>query len=158
VETLWAAAAERQVARREYRQELGEVIGRGDLGTPWPLSRVGRVAAASARLARGMERLERGALRSAPLLALVGTPGDDHRAHLRSGQVLERLWLAATALGLGLQPMSAAVEVPEVREELGRVFGMPERFRAQELVRIGRPRGPGGLRTPRRQVGDTDLP
>ena len=154
VETLWATAAERQMARREYRHELGEVVGRGDLGTPWPISRLGRLVTASARLARGMERLERSALRSARLLALVSTPGDDHRAHLRSGQVLERLWLTATALGLGLQPMSAAVEVAEVRGELGAVFGLPMRFRAQELVRIGRPRGPGGLRTPRRQAGD----
>jgi nitroreductase len=154
VEALHATASQRLFARPEYREELGEIIGQGDLGTPWPLSRLGRLAVTSGRAVRRIERLELAALHSAPMLALVSAPADDHRAHLRSGQVLERVWLAATALGLGLQPMSAAIEVPELRAELGPVFGIPEPFVAQELVRIGRPAGPRGFRTPRRPAGE----
>lgn len=152
VEELHARASEVLMARPEYRRELGDVIGSGDLGTPWPLSRLGRLAASSARIARGLEVLELAALRSSPLLALISARGDDHRDHLRSGQVLERVWLAATALGLGVQPASAAVEVPETRAELAPVFGLPPELVAQELVRIGWPAGPRGFRTPRRPV------
>ena len=154
VEALWSEASGQLLARREYRRELGEVIGQGDLGTPWPLSRLGRLATVSERVARGLERLERAAIRSTPLFALVSTPADDHRAHLRSGQALERVWLAATVLGLGLQPMSAVVEVPETRARIGEAFGAPEGLHAQELVRIGRPAGPVGFRTPRRPPGE----
>ena len=152
VEELHARAAGVLMQRPEYRRELGDVIGSGDLGTPWPLSRLGRLAASNARIARGLEELELAALRSSPLLALISARGDDHRSHLRSGQVLERVWLAATTLGLGLQPASAAVEVPETRAELAPVFGLPPGLVAQELVRIGWPAGPRGFRTPRRPV------
>ena len=142
------------IERASYGTDLlpGDVIGSGDLGTPWPLSRLGRLAAASARIAHRLEELELAALRSAPLLGLVAARGDDHRAHLRSGEVLERVWLAATALGLGVQPASAAIEVPETRAELVQVFGLPAGLVAQELVRIGWPAGPRGFRTPRRPV------
>lgn len=154
VEALHAQAAEILMARDEYRRELGDILGHGDLGTPWPISRLARLAAASVRLSRGIERLELAALRRAPVLAVIASPTDDHRAHIRSGQLLERVWLAATRLGLGLQPVSAAVEVPETRVQLVPVFGLAEGLHPQELVRIGRPAGPRGFRTPRRPVED----
>jgi nitroreductase len=152
VEELHARAAGILMECPEYRRELGDVIGSGDLGTPWPLSRLGRLAASSARIAHRLEELELAALRSSPVLALIAARDDDHRSHLRSGQVLERVWLAATRLGLGVQPASAALEVPETRAELVPVFDLPPGLVAQELVRIGWPAGPWGFRTPRHPV------
>jgi len=74
-------------------------------------------------------------------------------AQMESGQVLERIWLTATVQGLGLQPLSAPLELPVLRQELNRAFGARLPW-AQQLVRIGRPRHQGGHRTPRRQLDE----
>ncbi len=152
VEGLIEAASEAQTSRPAYRRELAGLMGERGLGVPRPLAGLGRLALGSATVTRWIERAELAAFRSAPLLALITAHRDDHRAHLRSGQVLERLWLAATGLGLGLQPASVVVEVPEVRSELARAFGLPPGTCAQELVRIGEPARAFGFTTPRRPV------
>jgi nitroreductase len=154
VETLHARACETLLGRPEYRRELGELIGQGNFGMPWPLSQVGRLAMSSDTIARWVERSELASIRSAPLLALVSSPADDRRAQVRSGQVLERVWLAATARGLGLQPASAALEIPETRAELAAAFGLPDGLYPQELVRIGEPGRHAGFLTPRRSAED----
>ena len=150
VERLYAAATEAQLARAEYRRELAEAIGQGNFGTPWPLSAFGRLAMTHLSLARRLEAADLAALQSAPVLALIAAPGDDHQDHVRSGQVLERVWLTATELGLGLQPASALIEVPETRAQLGALFGLPADLLPQELVRIGVPLGGREALTPRR--------
>jgi nitroreductase len=151
---LHGRACERLLGRPEYRRELGELIGQGNFGLPWPLTRVGQLAMSSDTIARWVERSEVAAIRSAPLLALLSTPADDRRTQVRSGQVLERLWLAATAAGLALQPASAALELPETRAELAAAFGLPDGLYPQELVRIGAPGRHGGFLTPRRPAED----
>ncbi|HUF36838.1 MAG TPA: nitroreductase family protein [Gemmatimonadales bacterium] len=143
---------------RQYRREMVELIGQGNFSLPWPLAQAGRAAFSSESLARRVERSELISVRSSPLLALISAPGDDHRAHLRSGQVLERIWLAATAHGLGLQPASAALAVPETRAGLARAFGLRDGLVPQELIRIGEPSRHRSHLTPRRPaevlVGD----
>ncbi|HEX6106423.1 MAG TPA: nitroreductase family protein [Gemmatimonadales bacterium] len=154
VAALHERACEVLLGRDDYRRELAELVGQGNFGMPWPLAKVGRLALSRESIAHWLERAELASIRSTPVLALISAPGDDHRAHLRSGQVLERLWLAATARGLGLQPASAAIELPETRVELAAVFGIGERLVPQELVRIGETRGPRGFLTPRRPAGE----
>jgi nitroreductase len=154
VTALHARACELLLGRPEYRRELGALIGQGNFGMPWPLPQVGRLAMSSDTIARWVERIELASIRSAPLLALVSSPADDRRAQLRSGQVLERVWLAATAHGLGLQPASAALEVPETSAELKAAFGLREGLHPQELVRIGVPGRHTGFLTPRRPAED----
>jgi hypothetical protein len=90
---------------------------------------------------------------SAPLLVLISSRDDDRPSQIRSGQLLERLWLAATARGLGLQPVSAALAVPRLRSRLSSLMGA--RFPwAQQLVRVGLARHPSGHRTPRRPLDE----
>jgi hypothetical protein len=139
-----------------YRQEMARWVGQGNLGTPWPAAKLGRLAMGSRGIARWLARLEGASVRSSPLLALIGSWEDDRPAQLRSGQVLERIWLAATARGLGLQPLSAALEVPELRASLPHRFDAPWPW-AQQLVRIGRPAAPAGWVTPRRPAEEVTM-
>jgi nitroreductase len=154
VEKLYRRACEVMLAREDYRRELAQVVGEGSFGTPWPLSLLAARAAASERVARRLEGLELTALRSAPLLGLVASRDDSRSSQLRSGQLLERIWLAATACGLGLQPLSVVLEVPETRADLAEAFVLPDGYYAQELMRVGTPRPSRKRHTPRRSVED----
>jgi hypothetical protein len=102
-------------------------------------------------MAHQLARLDAIAVGSAPMLGLISSRDDDRPSQIRSGQLLERLWLTATARGLGLQPLSAALEVPNLRLELTRVMDARCPW-AQQLVRIGHPRGGSAHRTPRRPL------
>ncbi len=154
VERLRRRACLALFAREDYRRELGRVVGNGAFGTPWPLSALGRVALTSERLARRLMRGELAALRSAPLLGLIALRDDSWTAQLRSGQLLERVWLTAAACGLGVQPPSVILEVPETRAELGEVFTVPEGYSPQEALRLGYPHAMSHRVTPRRSVDE----
>ena len=150
---LSTTAHEISLANPAFRRELAQWIGEGAFGTPWPLSQAGRLAVGQPTVARQLARLDAIALESSPLLALISSAQDDRVAQIKSGQVLERIWLTATARGLGLQPVSASLELPVLRNELTRVTGARLPW-AQQLVRIGHPRHKSGHRTPRRTLDE----
>jgi hypothetical protein len=136
-----------------FRQELAGWIGEGAFGTPWPFSRLGGLAVGNEAVARQLARLDAIALESSPLLALISSAHDHRPAQVMSGQLLERLWLTATSRELGLQPLSATLEVPELRARLTALTCAPLPW-AQQLVRIGHPRKRSGHRTPRRSIDE----
>jgi hypothetical protein len=153
IQGLHRIAHEIALADPAYRDELANWVEGGAFGTPWPISRLGRAAIASGRVARQLARFDAIAVGSAPLLMLISSRDDDRPSQIRSGQLLERLWLAATARGLGLQPLSAALAVPRLRSRLSSLMGA--RFPwAQQLVRVGLARHPSGHRTPRRPLDE----
>lgn len=153
VQGLHRLAHEVAFADPAYRGELADWVEGGAFGTPWPVSKLGRAAIASGRVARQLARFDAIAVGSAPVLILISSRDDDTPSQMRSGQLLERLWLAATARGLGLQPLSAAVGVPRLRARLSGVMGARLPW-AQQLVRIGNPRHRAGHRTPRRPLDE----
>ena len=75
-------------------------------------------------------------LRSAPVIGVVGSSGDSPIDQLRSGRVLERLWLTATAEGLAMQPIGYALAAPATRAALAALFPESGPY-AQQLVRVG---------------------
>jgi nitroreductase len=92
-------------------------------------------------------------IRSAPVIGVIGSVGDSPVDHVRSGRLLERLWLAATAEGLALQPISFALQAPSTREALAALF--PEAgAHAQHLIRLGYMTGRDDAGTSRRPVED----
>jgi hypothetical protein len=153
IEVIHRRAHETSLADPAFRHELAEWVGAGAFGTPWPVSRIGQAAIDSEVLARQLAKLDALAVGSAPLLALISSREDDRPSQIRSGQLLERVWLTATARELVLQPLSAALEVPKLRPEV--TLALDARLPwAQQLVRIGHPRGKGAHRTPRRSLDD----
>lgn len=148
---LHRLAHEITLADPDFRAELAEWVGQGAFGTPWPFAQLGRAALSRPRLAHLLARMDAAAVESTPMLALISSRDDHRSAQIRSGQLLERLWLTATALGLALQPLSATLEVPRLRTRLSRLAGAGRPW-AQQLVRLGHPRRAGGHRTPRRPL------
>ena len=55
-------------------------------------------------------------INSTPYLGFISTANNDSISSLKAGRVLERFWLAATALGISLHPMSQALEVRRQRQ------------------------------------------
>ena len=137
----------------EFRVELGYWVGQGVFGTPRLVSRLAQFILSRLNLGRAVGRRNAAMLMSAPLVGLISARTDDPLSHLRAGQALERLWLHATDMGIALQPMSQALEVPSLRAELTRVIG--ERgWIPQQVFRVGYPRHPAGVHTPRRLLDD----
>ncbi|MGE0462732.1 MAG: hypothetical protein AB7Q16_15315 [Vicinamibacterales bacterium] len=103
----------------EYRRELGEVIGSGALGAPWLIATLGRFAVSYLMPASSFSKADHKALMSSPAIGVICAPASTRQAQVRVGQVLERLYLAATYRGLSLQPVSQILEVDETGDELG---------------------------------------
>ena len=90
---------------------------------------------------------------SAPLLGLIRGAGDSHLIHIRTGQLFERIWLTATALGISINPMSQTMRRPELRSAVTEL--MPSvGWIPQHLFRVGYSSAPRKPHTPRRPVED----
>lgn len=83
-----------------------------------------------------------------PLLACLGTAGDDPLAWLIAGQALQRVLLVAAANGFYASFLNQPIEVPELRPKLGALWG--HKGHPQILLRIGR--GAPAPHTPRRPL------
>ena len=59
-----------------------------------------------------------------PLLVVIGTDGDARTDWLRAGMAMQRLWLTATAAGLGASPMTQALDHAATRALLTRIVGL----------------------------------
>jgi hypothetical protein len=142
-------ADEMEFADPEFRNELGRWVGKGAFGTPRLLSRLAGFLVARLNLGRVISSRNAAVLSSAPLVGLISARVDDRSSQVHTGQALERLWLHATGIGIALQPMSQALEIPSLRAELGRVI--PERgWIPEQLFRLGYAMCPERRHTPRR--------
>jgi nitroreductase len=72
---------------------------------------------------------------SAGAVALLSTNADQPADWIRSGQALQRVLLAATAMGLGTALHSQPLELPELREFIG--IRLSGRAHPQMLLRFG---------------------
>lgn len=71
-----------------------------------------------------------------PLLVVLGTDGDLPGDWLRAGMAMQRLWLTATAAGLGASPMTQALDHPAPRAMVARLIG-EQSGHPQILLRLG---------------------
>ena len=92
------------------------------------------------------------AVMSAPILAMISSQKDDREAHVMAGQVLERVWLKATALGISLQPMTKVLKVPDFKTEAANLFSSSDVY-PQLIFRLGYAE-PAQKRTTRRPLDD----
>lgn len=88
-----------------------------------------------------------------PLLAVVGTAGDWPADQVQAGQVLQRVLLTATDLGLAASMFSQPIEVPGIRAQLGRA--LTRQATPQMLLRFGY--ATSTPHSPRRPVSDVLL-
>ncbi|MRG96035.1 Rv1355c family protein [Polyangium spumosum] len=180
---------------RKHNEEMGaelrwteeEVLGTRDgldvltLDVPPPALAAVRLATTwkamefAAKMGGGgsLERSAQRALLSSSAAGLVVFPGTSSRSYFEGGRALERVWLAATSLGLALQPWSSMLYLfarlergggkglePKVRERLGelrerfsKVFPVPEGNAEVLLFRLSKA-DPPTARSLRRPVED----
>lgn len=149
-------ADEMEFADPAFRKELGYWVGQGVLGTPRLLSRLAGLLVSQVNQGRAIGERNAALLSSAPLIGLISARTDDRTSQVRTGQALERLWLHATRIGIALQPMSQALEIPSLRAELARVI--PESgWIPEQVFRIGYPIPPAEQHTPRRSTDQVCL-
>ena len=136
VEQLTLEADRLEFADPEFRAELGRWLREGAFGLPKVLSRLGSLAVSRLDLGDPVARQDQKIVDSAPLLGLISATSDSHLAHLRSGQLFERLWLAATAMGVSVHPMSQTMRHPDIRSAMAELI--PARgWVPQHLFRVG---------------------
>jgi nitroreductase len=136
----------------EYRHELGEIIGAGAFGTPWLLATLGRFAVSHLMPVSSFSKADHKALMSSPALGVICAPASTRQAQVRVGQVLERLYLAATLRALALQPVSQILQLDETREALSAL--LPDRAGVPiQPFRLGHA-PPPRLHTPRRSLDE----
>lgn len=122
MQSMVARANAMQFVDQEWREELAEWIGKGAFGTPWLFSKIGQLAMTYLDLSDATTAKDRQRIASAPVLAVLVAEEDSPRTHVRAGQVLERVWLAATQRGIQLQPMNQILQIPEIKKEVQRLL------------------------------------
>jgi nitroreductase len=105
-----------------YRKELAVNIGNGNFGGPRLLALAQRFAVANLGFSRTVARGSHKALRNSPVFGLISGETGHRPLQIKAGQLLERLFLAAAARGLSLQPVSQLLENEEVQAEFARLF------------------------------------
>jgi len=114
-----------QFADPAFRRELSACVGQGMLGTPWLISQLVRLIVRHVDIGRTQSQRDSALVLSSPVLGVLASARDDRAIQVQTGQVYERLSLAAAALGIQTQPMSQPVEIPELRDELTRLLSPP---------------------------------
>lgn len=152
VENLAAQADALQFANPDFRQELGEWIGRGVFGTPWLLSKMGQLAVTYLDMGASMGKKDIDRIESAPVLGLITSSGDDRTSQLKAGRVFQAICLAATLEGVSLQPISQLCEIAPIRGQLARLTPQPGLY-PQQPFRLGYA-DPEPKHTPRRALDE----
>ena len=152
-EQLTLEADHLEFADPEFREELGYWIRQGVFGMPKVLSRLGSLAVSRLDLGDPVAKQDQKIVESAALLGLISATSDTHLAHVRTGQLFERLWLTATAMAVSVHPMSQTMRHPQLRAAMAELI--PARgWLPQHLFRVGYSFREGELfhHTPRRSL------
>jgi hypothetical protein len=136
-----------------WRNELADWMhprSEGDgLTVPAAIAPMARFVVRRTDMGRFVGRHDSELATNAPLLAVLGTDGDERADWLRAGQALERLLLEASANGIQASYLNQPIQVARLRPELERRLGLPGN--AQLLIRLGYPDGESGA-PPRRDA------
>lgn len=129
-------ADEIQFADPAWRRELAYWMGQGVFGTSWLVSKASRLILPFLNLGKSQGERDAKLIQSAPLLGVITTSGNDRVRQITAGQVLERVWLKATVLGLSLHPMNQVLQLPELKRECAEVLSLADRV-PQLMFRLG---------------------
>jgi nitroreductase len=127
-----------QYSDANYKSELGHWLGQGVMGPTGVQAKMAQLAVVF--LDMGPQQTKKDALliNSTPYLGFISTANNDSISSLKAGRTLERFWLAATALGISLHPMSQALEVQQTKANLtGLLPAGSGMMQVQQAFRLG---------------------
>jgi nitroreductase len=153
IDALTLEADRVEFADPAFRRELSHWIGQGVFGDPPLIARLEKAAVSRIDLGEQVARHDHAIVESAALLGLICATGDSHLAHVRAGQLFERLWLTATGMGVSIHPMSQTMRRPELREAVSELLPSPG-WVPQHLFRVGFSSREDARHTPRRPMDD----
>jgi hypothetical protein len=107
-----------EFANPDFRKELAQWVGNSAFGSAWLLEKLAQLAGAYLHLGNYKVKSDADLLMGAPVLGILCSLENDRLTQVRVGQVFERIYLTATALGIRMQPMSQIVEIAETRAAL----------------------------------------
>ncbi len=152
---LVAEGDRRQWADPAWRRELAgwmRPASKGDgLTVPALLAPVIRTAVRHLDLGKRLAAKDRALALEAPVLALLGTPGDRPADWLRAGEALQRLLLTACRAGIQAGYLNQPLQVAALRPDLQARFKTPGAV--QMILRLGRPKQQRAA-SPRRPLVD----
>ena len=128
-----------QYSDANFKSELGHWLSQGSMGPSGIQAKIDQMEVVFLDNGPNQIRMDTELINSTPYLGFISTQNNDSRSLVLAGQTFERFWLAATALGISLNPMSQAMEVPETRKELNKLLlveaGSTEQV--QQTFRLG---------------------
>ena len=135
---LQAEADLLQMNNSDYRKELGHWIGIGALGDSWLKARIGQAVVTHLDIGDREGKKNSKLIQSAPVVGVLNTGSDDPSIRVKTGQVFQRIALAATAENVAVHPMSQILERREMRKELASLIDCHDKL-PQHLFRLGYP-------------------
>jgi len=147
-------------ADADYKAELGHWLGQGGLGPTGLQAKAAQLALVFLDMGPDETAKDAELINSTPYIGFVCTERRGENANpsyatrisaVIAGRAFERFWLAATALGLSLQPMSQPLEVEETKEKLSWLLPSGNMSEVQQTFRLGYAASEG-RHTPRRPL------
>ena len=102
----------------EYKSELGYWLGQGVMGPTGIQAKIAQFEVLFLDVGKDQPRKDSDLLNSTLMLGFITTNENDRTSQVKAGQLLERVWLTATARNIRVQPMNQALEVPQTKAEL----------------------------------------
>lgn len=113
-----------------YKSELGYWLGRGTMGPTGILAVLAQLQVLFLDVSADRVKKDSELMNSSPVLGFINSKGNDRISQIRAGQLLEGVRLKAAVMGIGLQPMSQVLEVPQTKSNLSEVLppdsGIPQ--------------------------------
>jgi nitroreductase len=160
-----AQGTEQTLAQPDFKEELSHWVRHNwtrqadgmpgyAMLMPAPISLISRFMVRLMPIHKQQAKKVKQQVMSSSAVAVVATLEDSKKEWLKTGQLLERLWLEATSAGLAASPIAAAIEAGnETRLQVQRI--LKTNLKPQALLRIGRAAKQDLRPTPRRTVADT---
>jgi nitroreductase len=95
------------------------------------MAKITQLAVTHLNVGKHQAKKDSDVLMSAPVLAVISSKANDRPSQVKVGQVFERLWLMATALGISLQSMSQILEIPDLKSEVSKLIPVQEVYPMQ---------------------------
>ena len=128
-----------------YKSELGRWLGQGVMGPSGLKAKLAQLEVVFLDVGPEQIRQDSKLINRTRCIGFISTAENNSLSSLQAGQVLERLWLAATASGISLHPMSQPLEVPEIKGRLAAMIPADSQKRVvQQTFRLGYAAPAGG--------------
>lgn len=136
--SLTAKADKEQFGRQDYREELAQWLGAGFFGDGKLRAKIAQWVVKHRDIGDKQAQQDQDLISNAPAVAILATEDSSPEALVRCGLAFENIALAGISVGIGTQPMSAALETEALKGEVQELLPSKSMV-AQHVFRLGYP-------------------